>query len=75
MPSIVTHHYFARDVFEALPTKIQNTFKSSLDIYFIFAQSFDNLFYYKFFTPWQGKEIRKLGNEAQLTKVNLYFDL
>ena len=73
MPSIVTHHYFAKDVFEELPREIKNSFNSSLDIYYLFAQSFDNLFYYKFFTPWQGREIRKLGTKAQQTKVNLYF--
>ncbi len=69
MPSIVTHHYFAKDVLNKLP----NNKKINQKIFFIFAQSFDNLFYYKFFTPWQGKKIRKLGNLAQKKNINLYF--
>jgi len=71
MPSIVTHHLFAKEVLENLPTNIQN--KLSYPHYLIFAQSFDNLFYYKFLTPWKGKEIRNFGEKAQKEKVNLYF--
>ena len=74
MPSIVTHHYFAKDVLKKLPKEIQNTISPSIETYYIFAQSFDNLFYYKFFTPWKGKEIRELGTKAQQIKVNLYFE-
>lgn len=73
MPSIVTHHYFAYDVLNALPSSIQNIITPSKKIYDIFAQSFDNLFYYQFFTPWKGQKIRSLGNLAQQTKVNEYF--
>lgn len=71
MPSIVTHHLFAKDVLKELPRKIKE--KISEPHYLIFAQSFDNLFYYKFLTPWKGKEIRTFGEEAQKVKVNLYF--
>lgn len=74
MPSIVTHHYFARDVLNTLPKNIQKNIEYSQYFYDIFAQSFDNLFYYKFFTPWKGKEIRNLGTLAQRTKVNEYFE-
>ena len=71
MPSIVTHHYFAKEVLKNLPEKISK--KIDLSTYLIFAQSFDNLFYYKFLTPWQGKKIRKLGHTAQKEKINAYF--
>ena len=71
MPSIVTHHIFAKDVYEKLPKKIQE--KIDLSNYLVFSQSFDNLFYYKFLTPWKGKEIRKLGNVAQQEKTLEYF--
>jgi len=71
MPSIVTHHLFAKDVLESLPKKTKE--KISYPHYILFAQSFDNLFYYKFLTPWKGKEIRSFGEEAQKEKVNLYF--
>ena len=67
MPSIVTHHLFAKDCLK--DTKL----KKNIDIYYIFAQSFDNLFYYKFFIPGQGKKIRKLGNLGQKSKTNEYF--
>jgi len=71
MPSIVTHHIFAKDILKKLPEKVNN--QISYEHFIIFAQSFDNLFYYKFLTPWKGKEIRDLGIKAQKEKVNLYF--
>lgn len=72
MPSIVTHHYFAKQVLNNLPEKVKNNICE--EYYYIFAQSFDNLFYYKFFTPWKGKKIRELGTLAQKTNVNKYFE-
>ena len=57
----------------------QRRFKNSitkninLDVYYIFAQSFDNLTYYNFFKPWQDHKINKLGHLAQRTKTNDYF--
>jgi len=73
MPSIVTHHYFAKDVLNQLPIEIKKSIQNQENLYYIFAQSFDNLFYYKFLTPWQGKNIRDLGEKAQQTNINLYF--
>ena len=46
MPSIVTHHLFAKDVLESLPYSIKETVIQNIETYLIFAQSFDNLFYY-----------------------------
>ena len=71
MPSIVTHHIFAKEVKKHLSKSIQA--KINDDIFYIFAQSFDNLFYYKFLTPWQGKAIRELGHLGQQKNVNEYF--
>ncbi len=71
MPSIVTHHIFANDVFQYLPHSIQE--KIEKPIYHIFAQSFDNLFYYQFLTPWKGENIRDFGEKAHSEKTNLYF--
>lgn len=71
MPSIVTHYLLATEVKEKLAQKNINI--NNEDIFYIFAQSFDNLFYYKFFTPWWGKKIRTLGIEAQKKNTNLYF--
>ena len=71
MPSIVTHHLFAKDVYNDISKKIQQ--KINKKYYLVFAQSFDNLFYYKFLTPWKGKEIRAFGEQAQKENINLYF--
>lgn len=67
----MTHHLFANDVKEKLLQ--ENISINEENLFHIFAQSFDNLFYYKFLTPWKGKKIRSLGNSAQKEKVNLYF--
>ena len=68
MPSIVTHHLFAKDVL----TKNKNI-NINQNVYYIFTQSFDNLFYYNFFMPFLGNKIKKLGRNAQKQNVNKYF--
>ena len=69
MPSIVTHHIFAEDVLQHLPDSIEE--KINKPIYHIFAQSFDNLFYDHFLTPWKGKNIREFGEKAHSEKIFL----
>ena len=66
MPSIVTHHLFARDCLKGFESLVDK------DIYYVFAQSFDNLFYYHFFTSLKN-EVKKVGGIAQRTKTNDYF--
>ena len=73
MPSIVTHYYFGNDVLKRLPTNIKKKINKEKNIYDIFLQSFDNLFYYKFFTPFLGKKERNLGYNAQKENVKKYF--
>lgn len=73
MPSIVTHYLFSEDVLNNAPQEIKKKLNSKLDTYHIFAQSFDNLFYYNLLTPKKGKEIRQFGNKAQRIKVQEYF--
>lgn len=73
MPSIVTHHFFAKDVLNNLPNSIKNCILPSIKEYCIFAQSFDNFYYYYLLTPWKGSNIRTLGNIGQKEKTNLYF--
>lgn len=46
MPSIVTHYLFSEDVLTKAPQELQNKILKSHKLYNIFAQSFDNLFYY-----------------------------
>ena len=66
MPSIVTHHLFAKDCLKGYEKKVNK------DIYYIFAQSFDNLAYYHFFTGCNNK-VKQIGQTAQRTKTNDYF--
>ena len=66
MPSIVTHHLFAKDCLLNFEKKVNK------NIYYIFAQSFDNLAYYHFFTGLNN-EVKQLGKRAQSTKTNEYF--
>ena len=66
MPSIVTHHLFAKDCLLDYEKKVNK------DIYYIFAQSFDNLAYYHFFWSFNN-EVKNLGKIAQSTKTNEYF--
>ena len=45
MPAIYTHNIFAKDVFNNLNNNIQKNFKDRINIYEIFSQSFDFLYY------------------------------
>ena len=73
MPSLYTHNYFAIDTYKKLEKeKIHKI--NDLTYYKIFAQSFDNLFYYNFFLPSSGKNYRKLGHYAHVHKSWLYFE-
>jgi|GEM_PF-2915835 len=73
MPSIVTHHLFAKDVLYKLPKKEKERIELAKEHYLIFAQSFDNLFYYHFFLGPLGKHIRKCGTSFQKIKIDDYF--
>ena len=72
MPSIYTHNYFAKDTY----TKLENENIINLNnktYYLIFAQSFDNLFYYNYLSIKPGKKYRNLGHYAHTHKPWLYF--
>ncbi len=73
MPSIVTHHLFSDEVFTQTEKEIQNKLKEVLPLYHIFAQSFDNLFYYNLLLPKKGKNIRDFATIAQRTNIQDYF--
>ena len=64
MPSIVTHYLFSEDVKNSLSNNIAQKLNQANDIYHIFAQSFDNLFYYNLLNFKSGKKVRKFGNTA-----------
>ena len=67
MPSIVTHNLFCHDVLNNINSNID------INLYQIFAQSFDELFYYSFFFPFLGKKERKFGYYCHRHNVNDYF--
>jgi hypothetical protein len=73
MPSIVTHHLFCEDIRLKTKKEIQEQLNASLNIYHIFAQSFDNLFYYNLLSFKKGKAIRQFGNLAQRKYSQTYF--
>lgn len=72
MPSIYTHNYFAKDTYKKIEK--DNVYKINNKLYYeIFAQSFDNLFYYNFLSFKKGKTYRKLGHYAHTHKIWYYF--
>lgn len=72
MPSIYTHDYYAKDTYNKI--KDEDIYQiNNKRYYYIFAQSFDNLFYYNSFRLRPGKKYRKLGHYAHTHKVWEYF--
>lgn len=61
MPSLITHHIFAEEVFKKTNKDIQSKFKDELTLYQTFAQSHDYLFYYKTLNIPKTHEINFLG--------------
>ena len=60
MPSIVTHYLFSEQVLEKTTNKIKRQIEPNVNLYHIFAQSFDNLFYYNLLNLKKGKHINTL---------------
>lgn len=63
MPSTVTHYLFTKDVLKCIDKDVQHRIKNSEDIYNLFGNSFDILF---FSNP-------KLGSRAHGYNTNVYF--
>lgn len=63
MPSTVTHYLFTKDVLKCIDKDIQEKIKNSENIYYLFGNSFDILFFSKY----------KLGSKAHGYNTNLYF--
>ena len=63
MPSIITHHIFANEVFKKLSKETKSKFEDELTIYNTFAQSHDYLFY-SYFDFKNSKKVRDLGHYA-----------
>ncbi len=47
MPSLATHHFFAKEVYNNLKENDKKYFQNNLDIYYLFAQSHDILYFHK----------------------------
>lgn len=71
MPSITTHYLFAKEVFNHLNKKEQARIQDELNIYYIFAQSHDFLFYYTFDIK-EAKRIKDLGHFAHHNNTQDY---
>lgn len=73
MPAIYTHYKFGKDVLNKLDKKVKKSILEHDKYYYIFNQSFDNLYYYKLYFPFIGSDIRKLGSMGHKKNINLYF--
>ena len=72
MPALYTHNIFAKKIYMNLNPKIKNTFKTKKNLYEIFSQSFDFLYYYNFLSLKPGKKIRKFGRYCHRNKTQAY---
>lgn len=70
MPSFTTHHIFSDLVLDKLDKKIKNKLNKSLNIYHVFAQSHDYLFYYTF--GKNASKIKSLGHYAHRNNTQDY---
>ena len=74
MPATITHAFFAKDVFDILPTTISD--QLDLNRLKMFGQSVDSLMFYNLFSILPGKDIRKFDyvfhtNQTQEFFINL----
>lgn len=70
MPSIVTHHAFANDVYNKLSKDCQQNINKKT--YEVFSQSFDYFFYYNFLDFKLGQTIRNIGKNGHRSNTQLY---
>ena len=71
MPATVTHAFFAKDVFDILPTDIREM--CDVDRVKMFGQSVDSLMFYNLFSILPGKSIRKFDKEFHRTHTRDFF--
>lgn len=72
MPSLITHDIFAKNLYKNLPISSQNNIKDTLNLYYLFAQSHDYLFYYWELNIKKAKQIRHLGSQAHKLHTQNY---
>lgn len=71
MPATVTHAFFAKDVFDVLPSNIKNVIDCSRIK--MFGQSMDSLMFYNLFSILPGKKIRDFSMFFHKEKTQEYF--
>ena len=71
MPATITHAYFAKDVYEILPSNIKD--KLNVKRVKMFGQSTDSLMFYNLFSVLPGKKIRKLDHYFHTHKTQEFF--
>ncbi len=72
MPSLITHHIFANEVYKKLDKKITDKISKEKIIYLTFAQSHDYLFYYKSLNIRKSKQVNFLGKIGHRRKTQTY---
>ena len=71
MPATVVHSFFAKDVYDILPTEINQ--KLNLKRCKMFGQSTDSLMFYNLFSIMPGKDIRKFQSYFHSHKTRDFF--
>ena len=71
MPATITHAFFAKDVYEILPSEIRNCL--NLNRCKTFGQSTDALMFYNLFLPLPGKKIRKIQSYSHSHQTQEFF--
>lgn len=71
MPATITHAYFAKDVFDILPSDIKNSIDCSRIK--MFGQGMDSLYFYNRFSIMPGKSIREFCDFFHRNKSQEFF--
>ncbi len=71
MPATITHAYFAKDVYDILPSSIRKNI--NVQRVKMFGQSTDALMFYNLFSLLPGKDIRRFQHTFHTTKTQDFF--
>lgn len=72
MPSLITHHIFALEVYKKISKNNPIKLTDNLQTYLAFAQSHDYLFHFYSLNFKKAKKIRDLGHKAHKQKTQAY---
>jgi hypothetical protein len=73
MPSSITHTYFGMDVYDKLNAKIKDRFCEDIELYKMFCQGPDVLYFYNNFIGKEAKKIFDLGSTVHTKDTRCFF--